>query len=87
LAYTHSPQVILLDWVMPEPDGLAVCRRLKNKRATASIPIILLTARGQDADREAGLQAGTDIVLVKPISLRLLLDHIRALCEPTKQVA
>jgi CheY-like chemotaxis protein len=79
LARAHRPRVVVLDWVMPEMDGLTACRRLKADPATAVIPIIVLTARGQDSDREAGLAAGADLLLVKPVSLRVLLDHIRQL--------
>jgi DNA-binding response OmpR family regulator len=86
LARVHRPGIVVLDWVMPEMDGLTACRHLKADPATNAIPIIVLTARGQDSDREAGLAAGADLLLVKPVSLRVLLDHIRRLSGDGEEV-
>jgi CheY-like chemotaxis protein len=79
LVRANRPQIVVLDWVMPEMDGLTACRHLKSDPTTAAIPIIVLTARGQDSDREACKAAGADLWMVKPVSLRILLDHIRRL--------
>ncbi len=79
LARTYRPQVAVLDWVMPVMDGLTACRQMKTDPVTAAIPIIVLTARGQDSDRETGMAAGADLLLVKPVSLQILLDYVRKL--------
>lgn len=70
------PDVILLDWMLPDMDGLAVCRRL---RAQHLMPIIMVTARGDEVDRVMGLEVGADDYLVKPFSIRELLARVRAM--------
>src|SRR5947199_357360 len=72
------PDVVLLDWMMPGMDGLEVCRRLRADPATASLPVVLLTARAREADAERGLAAGADAYIAKPFSQPELLDAIRA---------
>src|SRR6266568_8923736 len=67
--------VVLLDLMLPGKDGLAVCREL---RARSSVPVIVLTARGEEADRVLGLELGADDYLAKPFSPRELLARIRA---------
>jgi DNA-binding response OmpR family regulator len=70
------PDVILLDWMLPDMDGLAVCRRLRENHL---MPIIMVTARGDEVDRVLGLEVGADDYLVKPFSLRELLARVRAM--------
>jgi two-component system phosphate regulon response regulator PhoB len=72
------PDVILLDWMLPGESGLTLARRWRNAARTKAIPILMLTARGDEADRVAGLDAGADDYIVKPFSPRELLARIRA---------
>ena len=83
LAQAVHPDLILLDVMMPgEMDGLQVCQALKANPAMASVKIVLLTARGQARDREAGGRAGADEYLVKPFSPLQLIDTIERLLAP-----
>ena len=72
------PDVILLDWMLPGESGLSLARRWRASERSKNIPILMLTARGDEADRVAGLDAGADDYLVKPFSPRELLARIRA---------
>ncbi|HET9049156.1 MAG TPA: phosphate regulon transcriptional regulator PhoB [Chiayiivirga sp.] len=72
------PDLILLDWMLPGTSGLELARRLRRNPTTAEIPIIMLTARGEEMDRVSGLDAGVDDYVVKPFSTRELLARIRA---------
>jgi CheY-like chemotaxis protein len=75
-----QPDLVLLDVMMPGAiDGLAVCRHIRASPALAATRVMLLSARGQARDREAGLQAGADSYLVKPFSPLQLIDNIAAL--------
>jgi two-component system phosphate regulon response regulator PhoB len=78
LARLQKPDLILLDIMLPGLDGLEVCRSLKASRETAAIPIIMLTAKGEEADVVTGLEIGADDYVPKPFSMRLLLARIRA---------
>ena len=73
-----QPDLVVLDLMLPGVDGLDVCRKLKNEPATAGIPIIMLTAKGEDADIVAGLELGADDYVTKPFSPRVLIARIRA---------
>jgi DNA-binding response OmpR family regulator len=75
------PDVVLLDWMMPEMDGPEVCRRLKNNSQTATIPVIFLTARSQQAEIARGLAMGAAGYIVKPFDALTLGDEVRALLE------
>lgn len=75
LADQSSPDLILLDLMIPEVDGLDVCREL---RKTSVVPIIMLTARGEEIDRVVGLELGADDYVCKPFSVRELLARIKA---------
>jgi DNA-binding response OmpR family regulator len=75
------PDVVLLDWMMPEMDGPEVCRRLKNNSLTTSIPVIFLTARSQQAEIARGLALGAAGYIVKPFDALTLGDEVRALLE------
>lgn len=79
LARAHRPDLILLDLMLPRMDGLAVCRELERTADTAHIPIIMLTARGEDVDRILGFELGADDYVVKPFNVRELLLRIRAI--------
>lgn len=74
----HSPDIILLDWMMPEVSGIELARRLKNEPLTASIPIIMLTARGEEDNKVKGLEAGADDYITKPFSPRELIARLKA---------
>jgi DNA-binding response OmpR family regulator len=86
----HTPDVILLDLMLPGMDGFEVCRQLRTK---TDVPIIMVTARGEEADRVHGLEGGADDYLSKPFSSRELLARIRAqarrargLSGPTREI-
>ena len=74
----QAPDLILLDWMLPGTSGLALARRLTREDDTRDIPIIMLTARGEEMDRVNGLEAGVDDYVVKPFSTRELLARIKA---------
>ncbi len=78
LARAELPDVALLDLMLPGLDGLEVCRQLRGDAATRRLPIIMLTARGEEVDRVVGLELGADDYVVKPFSPRELLARIRA---------
>ena len=73
------PDLIVLDWVMPAPDGLSVCGRLKLEKETKTIPVILLTARNDEADCVLALEMGADDYMTKPFSLKELCARVKAL--------
>ena len=73
------PDLIILDWMMPDVSGIEVCRRLRAKAETKRIPIIMLTARGEETDRIRGLETGADDYVVKPYSPAEMVARIRAL--------
>jgi DNA-binding response OmpR family regulator len=75
-ALAHSPDLVLLDVMMPKMSGLDVCKQLKAKRP--SIPIIMLTARGQEIDKVVGLELGADDYVTKPFSIRELVARVKA---------
>jgi len=72
------PDVILLDWMLPGESGLTLARRWRGRPRTKAVPIIMLTARGDEVDRVAGLDAGADDYIAKPFSTKELLARIRA---------
>ena len=73
-----APDLILLDWMMPLVSGLEVCRRLKMRPETRSIPIIMLSARSEEVDKVRGLETGADDYVIKPYSLVELMARLRA---------
>ena len=80
--HTTPPDLVVLDLMLPGVDGLEVCKALKRDARTAAIPIVMLTARGEEADIVAGLELGADDYLTKPFSPRVLLARIRAVHAP-----
>jgi len=77
------PDLIILDWMLPEVPGIEVCRRLKAKRETKKVPIIMLTARGEEHDRVRGLNIGADDYIVKPFSIAEVIARVHALLRRT----
>jgi two-component system phosphate regulon response regulator PhoB len=73
-----QPDLVVLDWMLPKVSGIEVCRRLRARVETKNLPVIMLTARGEDADRVRGLDTGADDYLTKPFSMTELLARIRA---------
>ena len=80
------PDLILLDWMLPGMSGLDLARRLRKEDLTRDVPIIMLTARGEKADRVGGLEAGVDDYVVKPFSPRELIARINAVMRRTHGV-
>ncbi|RAM48353.1 response regulator transcription factor [Mastigocladus laminosus UU774] len=83
LARESSPDLAILDWMLPGLSGVEICRRLRS--TGSSIPIILLTAKDEVSDRVAGLDAGADDYVVKPFSIEELLARIRAHLRRTQE--
>ncbi|HEY1070898.1 phosphate regulon transcriptional regulator PhoB [Thermomonas sp.] len=79
------PDLILLDWMLPGTSGLELARRWRREALTRDIPIIMLTARGEENDRVGGLEAGVDDYVVKPFSARELLARIRAVLRRSRE--
>jgi two-component system phosphate regulon response regulator PhoB len=80
-ARTQRPALVLLDLMLPGLDGFEVCKELKRDRRTADIPVIMLTARGEEVDRIVGLELGADDYVVKPFSPRELLLRVKAVLK------
>ena len=78
LAGEQSPNLMLLDWMLPLMSGLEVCRQLRRNPKTRDIPVIMLTARGEEADRVRGLNSGADDYITKPFSPTEMVARIRA---------
>ena len=79
------PDLILLDWMLPGTSGLELARRWRKEALTRDVPIIMLTARGEENDRVGGLEAGVDDYVVKPFSARELLARIRAVLRRSRE--
>jgi len=78
LANTHLPDLIVLDLMLPDIDGLEITKILKGEPATKDIPIVMLTAKGEEADIVIGLELGADDYITKPFSPRILIARVRA---------
>jgi two-component system phosphate regulon response regulator PhoB len=78
LAEEQPPDLVILDWMIEGVSGIEVCRRLRRNGATAHVPIIMLTARGEEADRIRGLETGADDYVTKPFSPRELIARVTA---------
>ena len=79
----RKPDVIILDWMMPPPDGLAVCRTLRSDADTRDIPILVLTARGEEIGKVLGLELGAADNFVKPFGIKELCARVRAVLRRT----
>jgi two-component system phosphate regulon response regulator PhoB len=75
---TELPDLVILDWMLPDRAGIELLRELRSDERTRSLPIILLTAKGAEGDKVAGLDAGADDYVVKPFSPRELVSRVRA---------
>ena len=78
------PDLMLLDWMLPGVSGLEICRRLRAKDATRTLPVIMLTARGEETERVRGLSVGADDYVVKPFSVPELMARVRALLRRSR---
>ena len=76
LAKEQTPDIVLLDWMVEGLSGIEVCRRLRRMPETANVPIIMLTARGEEEDRVRGLETGADDYVTKPFSPRELVARV-----------
>ncbi|MFP4138438.1 MAG: phosphate regulon transcriptional regulator PhoB [Halomonas sp.] len=74
----HQPDLLLLDWMMPGTSGIELARRLKREETTAELPIIMLTAKGEEDNKIQGLEAGADDYITKPFSPRELVARLKA---------
>jgi two-component system phosphate regulon response regulator PhoB len=72
------PDLIVLDWMLPKVSGIEVCRRLRQRNETRNVPVVMLTARGEESDRVRGLDTGADDYVVKPFSMTELGARLRA---------
>ncbi len=78
VAAEEKPDLVLLDWMLPQLSGIEVCRRLRGRQETRNVPIIMLTARGEEGDRIRGLDTGADDYMTKPFAMTELLARLRA---------
>lgn len=79
-----SPDVIVLDWMLPNVSGIEVCRQLKTRPETRGVPIIMLSARSEEVDRVRGLETGADDYVIKPYSVVELMARVRAQLRRTR---
>ncbi|MEC7093736.1 MAG: response regulator [Pseudomonadota bacterium] len=75
----HRPDLVIIDWMMPHMSGIDVCRTLRSRAETRQLPIIMLSARGEEGDRTLGLDIGADDYISKPFSPREMISRVRAL--------
>ena len=80
----QPPDLIILDWMLPGVSGIELCRRLRNRSETSRVPIIMLTARGEESERVRGLATGADDYVVKPFSTPELMARVKALLRRTR---
>jgi len=80
----NVPDLLVLDWMVPAISGIELCRRLRMREQTERLPIIMLTARGEESDRVRGLSTGSDDYLVKPFSMPELVARVKALLRRAK---
>ena len=78
LVQEQQPDLVVLDWMLPKVSGIEVCRRLRQRPGSRNLPILMLTARGEESDRVRGLDTGADDYLVKPFAMTELTARIRA---------
>jgi DNA-binding response OmpR family regulator len=85
-AHREKPDLIILDVMLPEMDGLEVCRQLRRESSTAITPILMLTAKGEEIDKVVGLEVGADDYVTKPFGRREILARVRALLRRAEYV-
>src|ERR1700688_4936737 len=78
------PDLVILDWMLPGVSGLEICRRMRARQATRALPVIMLTARGEEVERVRGLSVGADDYVVKPFSVPELMARVRALLRRSR---
>ena len=81
-ATAQPPDLILLDLMLPDLDGLTVCQRLRSEPRTKSVPIVMLTAKGEESDIVGGLNLGANDYVTKPFSPKVLMARVRAVLRP-----
>ncbi len=82
----EKPDLIVLDLLLPDIDGLEICKDLKNRQETKAIPIIMLTAKGEEMDKILGLELGADDYMIKPFSPRELVARVKAVLRRSEQI-
>jgi two-component system, OmpR family, phosphate regulon response regulator PhoB len=80
----NAPDLVILDWMLPGVSGIEICRRLRAREATRTLPIIMVTARREESERVRGLSIGADDYVVKPFSLPELMARVRALLRRSR---
>ena len=80
----NAPDLVILDWMLPGVSGLEICRRLRARETTRTLPVIMVTARGEEAERVRGLSVGADDYVVKPFSIPELMARVRALLRRSR---
>lgn len=80
----HRPDLVVLDWMMPHMSGIELCRLLRSRPDTKMLPVIILSARGEESDRTLGLDTGADDYMSKPFSPRELLSRVKALLRRSR---
>ncbi len=75
----ERPDIVILDWMLPVWRGIEICRQIRARPETKALPVIMLTARGEEGDRIRGLQTGADDYVVKPFSVSELVARVKAL--------
>ncbi|MEM9012632.1 MAG: phosphate regulon transcriptional regulator PhoB [Pseudomonadota bacterium] len=80
----EKPDIVLLDWMLPNVSGIEICRQIRARTETREIPVIMLTARGEEEDRIRGLEIGADDYVTKPFSMSELAARIRAVLRRTR---
>ena len=80
----EQPDLVLLDWMLPHLSGIEICRRIRRDPATSGLPVIMLTAKGEESDRIRGLDTGADDYVTKPFSPAELVARVRALLRRTR---
>lgn len=81
---SDQPDLVIIDWMMPEASGIEVCRQMRARKETKLLPIIILSARGEEGDRSLGLDTGADDYIIKPFSPRELVSRVKALLRRTR---
>lgn len=81
------PDAVVLDWMMPQPDGLSICRTIRENPTTRHLPVIMLTARSDEVDKVLGLEIGADDYLTKPFSVKELAARVRSLLRRSEYLS